>query len=225
MGFSAEKTALTFIWQRSGARGHCLRPKPRVLFPSLPGLVISNFFVVGVRGLDIEGFYGWAMGDLVDNRNRGIFAEWLVGQALGVISDGMVRHEWDAYDLLYKEKVKVEVKASGLSQTWNLYEPSKPNFNIAPRWRHWVAETDDWIVHDQPVRFADVYVFCLHEPVPATNENVCNPAFWKFWVISTQELDEELGDQKTVGRATLDRLVESIQWSKIKSKVDRLELA
>ena len=176
-------------------------------------------------GIDIDGFYKWAMGDLVDNRNRGIFAEWLVGQALGAIGDGEVRHEWDAYDLLYEEKVKVEVKASGLSQTWNLYEPSKPNFNIAPRWRHWVAETDDWIVHDRPVRFADVYVFCLHEPVPATNENVFSPAFWKFWVISTQKLDEELGDQKTVGRATLDRLVESIQWSKIKSKVDRLELA
>lgn len=144
------------------------------------------------------------MGNLVENRNRGIFAEWLVGQALGVICDGDVRQEWDAYDLLYGE-VKVEVKASGLSQTWNLYEPSKPNFNIAPRLRHWVAETDDWIVHDQPVRFADVYTFCLHEPVPATNENVCNPAFWKFWVISKQTLDVKLGDQKSVGVRTLNK--------------------
>ena len=175
-------------------------------------------------GLDIEGFYRWAMGDLVDNRNRGIFAEWLVGQALGAIGDGKVRQEWDAYDLLYG-KVKVEVKASGRSQTWNLYEPSTPSFNIAPRWRHWVAETDVWIAHDQPVRFADVYVFCLHEPVPATNENVCDSASWKFWVIPRQLLDDELGDQKTVGLTTLSRLGAMIESSEIKAEVDRLELA
>lgn len=77
MGFSAEKAALTIIWKRSGARGHCLRPKPRAPFPSLPGPIVSNFFAAGVRGLDIKEFYRWAMGDLVDNRNRGIFAERL----------------------------------------------------------------------------------------------------------------------------------------------------
>ena len=58
------------------------------------------------------------MGNLVDNRNRGIFAEWLVGQALGAIGEGEVRREWDAYDLAFGE-IKVEVKASGKSQTWN----------------------------------------------------------------------------------------------------------
>jgi hypothetical protein len=177
----------------------------------------------GENSLDIQGFYRWAMGDLVDNRNRGIFAEWLVGQALGVVRERDVRHEWDAYDLLYGE-VKVEVKASGLSQTWNLYEPSKPNLNIAPRWRHWVAETDVWIEHDQPVRFADVYVFCLHESVPATNENVRDPASWKFWVIPTREINDELGDQKTVGLATLSRIAAPIRWSGIKAEVDHLEL-
>ena len=133
---------------------------------------------------------------------------------------GKVRHERDAYDLLYGE-TKVEVKASGLSQTWNLHEPSKPNFNIAPRWRHWVTETDDWIVHDQPVRFADVYAFFLHEPVPATNENVCDRGSRKFWVISRQTLDDELGAQKSVGDGTLNNLVAPINWSGIRAAVDR----
>ena len=134
---------------------------------------------MGEQDIDLEGFYRWAMGDLVDNRNRGIFAEWLVGQALGAIRDGEVRHEWDAYDLLYGE-IKVEVKASGRGQTWPQDQPSKPNFNIAPRWRTWVADTNEWIEHDPPVRFADVYVFCLHQVKKATNENVRDPAFWKF---------------------------------------------
>lgn len=175
---------------------------------------------MGDLGLDIEGFHKWAMGNLVDNRNRGIFAEWLVGQALEVIGDGDERHEWDAYDLLYGE-VKVEVKASGLSQTWNLHEPSKPNFNIAPRWRHWVAEPGFWIVHDPPVRFADVYVFCLHEPVPAKNENVRDRDSWKFWVVSKQKLNNELGMQKSVGLTTLSRLAAPIRWSEIGAEVGR----
>ena len=50
--------------------------------------------------VDIEGFHSWAMGNLVENRNRGIYAEWLVGQALEVIMDDEVRQEWDAYYLL-----------------------------------------------------------------------------------------------------------------------------
>ena len=48
-------------------------------------------------GLDIESFGRWAAGNLVDNRNRGIFAEWLVGQALEAIDEGEFRQEWDPW--------------------------------------------------------------------------------------------------------------------------------
>jgi hypothetical protein len=35
----------------------------------------------------LDSFQQWATGDLVDNRTQGIFAEWLVGQALGEVID------------------------------------------------------------------------------------------------------------------------------------------
>ena len=175
-------------------------------------------------GLDIEGFYRSAMGDLLDNRNRGIFAEWLVGQSLGVIGDGHERHEWDAYDLLYGE-VKVEVKASGPSQTFGFGQESDPRFDIAPKKWSWVAKTNECIEHDPPARFADVYVFCLHESVPATNENVCNPDTWNFWVISNQTLEDKLGDQKSVGVGSLDDLANQVGWPEIRAEVDCLDLA
>ena len=38
-----------------------------------------------MTAVDLEGFRVWATGNLVENRNRGIFAEWLVGTALGVV--------------------------------------------------------------------------------------------------------------------------------------------
>ena len=175
-------------------------------------------------GLDIRRFRRWAVGNLVDNDTRGTFAEWLVGRALGCISDGDMRQGWVAYDLLYGE-VKVEVKASGLSQSWNLLQPSKPIFDIAPRKWTWLASTDERIENDPPARPADVYVFCLHGSVPATNRNVRNPTAWEFWVISQQTLDEELGPQKSVGLATLDRLAARIDWSDIKEAVDRCSVA
>ena len=49
---------------------------------------------------------------MVENHNRGIFGEWLVGQALGVIGDDEVRQEWDAVDLHF-DGLAIEVKTSG----------------------------------------------------------------------------------------------------------------
>lgn len=80
--------------------------------------------ILGNRQLGIGNFQRWALGDLVDNANRGVFAEWLVGQALDAIDAGEARREWTAFDLRYGE-IKVEVKTTGLSQTWNRYERSK----------------------------------------------------------------------------------------------------
>ena len=175
---------------------------------------------MGVQGLDTEGFYRWALGDLVDNRNRGIFAEWIVGQALGAISAGDVRHEWDAYDLQYGH-IKVEVKASGRDQSWKSDSRSKPRFDISPRTWSWVVETDELIEHDPPARIADVYVFCFHVPERATNENVRDPASWKFWVVTKEKLDNELGPQNSVGVSTLDSLATPVQYSAIRTEVDR----
>ena len=170
-------------------------------------------------GLDIDGFRRWVLGDLVDNRNRGLFAEWLVGEALGVIDASMPRREWDAYDLLYRE-TKIEVKASGRSQSWSQNQPSKIRFGIQRKLSSWTAASDEWIPHGQPLRFADVYVFCVHEPVLATNENVADPDYWTFWVVATDMLDQELGSQKSLGIRTLSRLTSSVPWSGLRKAVD-----
>ena len=46
--------------------------------------------MIGTMSGDLTEFQRWATGNLVENRNRGIFGEWLVGQALGVIGDDEV---------------------------------------------------------------------------------------------------------------------------------------
>ena len=171
------------------------------------------------RPLDIGGFRKWALGNLVDNTTRGWFAEWLVGKALGVIGDGDTRVEWDSVDLRYGD-IKIEVKASGLSQSWNRQNRSTPNFRIPLRKMAWDAATDTWESFDPPRRVADVYVFCLHHAVPATNENVADPARWTFWVIPTERLDDRLGAQQTVRVSTLDSLAAPVGWSELRDAID-----
>ena len=170
---------------------------------------------------NLESFQGWASGNLVDNRTRGIFAEWLVGQALGCIEPGAHRQEWDAVDLHYRG-LGVEVKASGRNQGWDPEGQSTPRFGIAPQKHAWHADTDTWIDYDPPRRTADVYVFCLHGSVPAAIENVANPANWRFWVVPTSRLEDELGSQRTVGETTLVRLTESCDWNQIRTSTEAI---
>ena len=160
------------------------------------------------------------MGNLVWNTNRGLFAEWLVGQALEAIDEDAARDEWSECDLYYRG-IKIEVKASGRGQAWKQDRPSTPEFNIRPRKQTWDARTNNWRDHDPPARVADIYVFCLHKPFPATNDDVRAPASWKFWVVSKQTLDDGLGSQESVGLTTLRRLAESVEWSDLRAEVDR----
>ena len=159
-------------------------------------------------------FDRWAVGNLVDNVNRGLYAEWLVGQALGIIGEGDHRTEWDWCDLRYRD-VTIEVKASGLSQTWNPERQSTPRFDISPRRSAWNADTEQWRTFDPPQRLANFYVFCLHRAIPATIKDVQDPQRWTFWVVPTRWLDKELGGQKSVGVATLNRLTRSVDWEAI----------
>ena len=169
---------------------------------------------------EIQAFQNWALGNLVGNTNRGIFAEWLVGQALGAIGNGETREEWDECDLRY-QGAKVEVKASGRDQTWHQDRRSPPRFDIKRRTWIWDPQTGESTPHDPPIRPANVYVFCLHEPIPATNDNVGDPASWNFWIVSKRTLENQLGPQASVGPSTLDRLARSVGWSEIRIEVDR----
>ena len=174
---------------------------------------------MGDHRLDIDRFRHWALGNLVGNTSRGIFAERLVGQALEVIGEGETREEWDECDLRY-EGTKVEVKTSGLDQSWHQDQRSPPRFDIKRRTWIWDPQTGVSTPHDPPIRPADVYVLCLHEPIPATNDNVRDPGAWKFWVVSKRTLEYQLGPQKSVGRSTLSQLAAPVGWSEIKTEVD-----
>ena len=168
---------------------------------------------------DLDRFRRWALGDLVSNRNRGIYAEWLVGQALGLIGPDDRRIEWDAADLRYRGH-DIEVKAGGRGQRWDQTQPTPVRFDIVRRHQAWHAQADTLAVHPEPLRCADVYVFCLHTPIEATNDNVADAACWEFRIVGTKTLDSELGAQRPVGISTLNRLTDPVEWAGIRTTVD-----
>src|SRR5437016_2007119 len=83
-----------------------------------------------LNGFTVGDFWSWAYSDTLSNGNRAIFAEFLVGAALGVLDEPRI--EWNGYDLLYRAR-KVEVKASAFLQSWKQTRPSPIRFDVASK--------------------------------------------------------------------------------------------
>lgn len=152
---------------------------------------------VGIKLLD---FWQWSSSDLLSNTLRGRLAEFLVASALGVAVG--TRIEWDAIDLISPSGVKVEVKSSAYLQSWR-GRPSRIVFDIQQKLA-WDWDTSSFAMN--PARTADVYVFCLLEHQDPGSIDPTNLNQWRFFVLATKELEDKLGQQKTLGLATLQTL-------------------
>lgn len=146
-------------------------------------------------------YWAWAHSDIASNAERGKLAEYLVRCA--VQADSPYRTEWDAFDVLSEEGIKIEVKASSYLQTWRQERFSAIQFDIAPK-RWWDAETNTYA--QDKSRPADVYVFCLFSCKDAGTANPLDLTQWEFYVLSTRVLDEQAPRQKRIGLNALLRL-------------------
>ena len=113
---------------------------------------------------DLQAFYRWNSGHLLENRTRGAFAEWLVHRALNINSE--FREEWAPVDAAYKG-INIEIKSAAFEQSWPQEHPSS-------------------IVFSMRQRVSDLYVFCLmrgHTPEDLDH--------WDFWVVPTEALPNQ----------------------------------
>lgn len=153
-------------------------------------------FHAGGKALDfdIHQFWRWSASDLMNNRMRGLLAEYLVVQAVGV-SD-RPRVEWDAYDAITPGGIRVEVKSAAYVQSWHQTKPSTIKFDIRPT-RAWFAHSNQYA--ETVKRQADVYVFCLLGEKGRTDVDPLDVTQWRFFVLETRRLNATIGDQKTIG--------------------------
>lgn len=150
-------------------------------------------------------YWQWSGSDLLSNTQRGVIAEFLVAKALGVANTP--RLEWGSYDLATEAGQKIEVKSAAYHQSWFQEKPSDIRFNIAPAIWLWDPDSNASTYHENPVRASDVYVFCLLGSPEHTEPDPLDLDQWTFYVIRTEDLNSEVGLQKSIGVNPLQALV------------------
>lgn len=160
----------------------------------------------------VGDFWAWAYSNILTNITRGLFAEFLVGTALGAV-EGM-RTEWDSFDLLYGDAT-IEVKSSAYLQSWPQEKPSVISWSISPStWQQGEGDTNQ----EPP---ADCYVFCVYtEKKDRSPTKVLDLSKWEFYVVPTTVISKELSGQKTVVFNRIKSLTESVPYSRLRKRVD-----
>jgi hypothetical protein len=171
----------------------------------------------GTAEFKLLEFWQWNQSDLLNNALRGTIAEFIVGKALGAVN-GM-RLEWDAYDLVTEDGIKVEVKSAAYIQSWQQTKNSAIQFSIRQAIA-WEASTNTYAT--ELGRSADVYVFCLLKEQDRSVINPLNLDQWEFYVLSTEQINREKGSQKSIGLSGLLKMQPIVTgFDGIKNAVDQ----
>lgn len=147
------------------------------------------------------GFWQWAFSDLVGNIQRGRLAEYIV--ALAIDQEEWKRKDWDPFDLVTKNGIRLEVKSAAYIQSWPQPRPSPIRFGIAPT-HAWEPETGRY--HSKCERQADVYVFCLLHHLDRDSVDPLNLDQWKFYILPTEVLNNRAAQQRGISLSSLLKL-------------------
>lgn len=135
--------------------------------------------LVGLDGVTVRDFWSWGMSDLRTNTLRGVLAEFIVSRAVGSVA--VRRVEWDAYDVLTPEGVRVEVKAAAYLQGWS--QPRLTDIRFGGLSARLLDEAANTYAGDRDYN-ADVYCFCVQTATRHDALDVLDLSQWAFYVAS-----------------------------------------
>lgn len=153
---------------------------------------------------------------MLSNRNRGILAEFIVGNALGLTNEPRI--EWDKADFAYNGKF-IEVKSGAYIQAWEQKQLSKIVFNI-PKARSWDYKTGKMSTDFK--RNSDCYVFCVYKDQDKTNYDILDVSHWEFYILSTEFLNDHFPEQKSISLSTIRKSFDAVDYTQIKNKIDNI---
>ncbi|QCX38653.1 hypothetical protein FF125_09490 [Aureibaculum algae] len=148
----------------------------------------------------LNDFWIWNQSNLIENRTRGILAEFIVKKALD-IKEG-VRIEWDCYDLITENGIKIEIKSAAYIQSWKQKKYSTIQFGIAQS----VGDPLHVEYDGNIKRWSDFYIFCVLNNKDQETLNPIDLNQWSFYVLKTEVLNDKIPTQKTIGLNSLLRL-------------------
>lgn len=129
----------------------------------------------------VAQFWAYAMRDLRTNTTRGFLAEFLVAKAVGATG---VQPEWNSFDVLTPDGVKVEVKSSAYLQSWAQRTLTPPVFNRLTA-RSWAFEDGE---AEERSHNADVYVLALQAVQSHDEYDPLDTLQWEFYVLPVSTL-------------------------------------
>jgi hypothetical protein len=147
-----------------------------VVTPPAATLMTGDERIVGVDAR-LTDFWAWCLSDLRTNTVRPMLAEFLVATALGAAHRPRV--EWDAYDVLTPDGIKVEVKSGAYLQVWEQSRLSKVVFGGLSA-RTWTAKDGYSTAGSYN---AAVYVFAVLTATDHASYDALDLAQWSFWVL------------------------------------------
>lgn len=166
--------------------------------------VSSNGINTGYTLID---FWRWSSSDLVSNTIRGLLAEFIVGTAIK-FDPGIPRQEWEAFDLIIDNRIRIEVKSSAYIQSWNQKKLSRILFSIKPS-KYWDTSTG---IESEKRRHSDVYVFCHLKHTDQETINPLKTEQWDFYVLSTKILNELMPGKGSISLEVLRDLTSPVMY-------------
>jgi hypothetical protein len=159
-------------------------------------------------------YWKWAYADMLENVQRGIFAEFLVGVALGIT--GETRVAWADYDLNYGE-YKIEVKSSAYLQAWFQPTLSKISFGIGPKRNFDLGKGE----REKDPRFAaDCFVFCVYDDKDRETADVLDATRWHFYVVPSSRLIEYCKTAKSVVENRVKQITSADDYNGLRQRID-----
>ena len=149
---------------------------------------------------NLLSFWQWSSSEILGNALRGVLAEYIV--SMDIRCSYATRTEWDSFDLVTPDGIKVEVKSASYLQSWSQNKFSQISFGIQPT----TAWNDDDTRSVEAKRQADMYVFCVLAHKDQATIDPLNLAQWDFYVLPTVTLNNQVGNQKTIRLAPLEKL-------------------
>lgn len=157
-------------------------------YPPVELCYLETNEIVDKKGKPISNvldYWKWAHSNLLDNAERGVFAEYLVACAIG--GQQNQRINWEKYDLVSPEGITIEVKSSAYIQTWAQEKLSTIRFSISKSFGY---NRESGTYEKDKKRQAQVYVFCVFNQTTQEGIDMLNTYNWDFYVLSSKALNQ-----------------------------------
>lgn len=188
-----------------------IAPKPAAIDPATP-------FLLDGRPIDltVTSFWAWAYSGLIDNKNRGVLAEFIVAKALKIKTTA--HDPWGTHDLISTAGTAVEVKSTGYLQAWNQRRLSRPVWQSLRSRRSETTADGGWLLADARSAKGQIFALCLFTATDHVRANPLNLDQWAFWLVPGADITTN-----SIGLTTIEKKFRRLSFVEMRPTFEALE--